>query len=92
MTIVKILQKMKQKTFKKTKFKQFKIINGKKLPVGWSGKVWALKQGVDAVPKKKFSHFVFIDSDIILKENIIIKALSFMNEKKTFHAFFDGQT
>ena len=23
----------------KTKFKQFKIINGKKLPVGWSGKV-----------------------------------------------------
>ena len=71
-----------KKTFKKTKFKQFKIINGKKLPVGWSGKVWALKQGVDAVPKKKFSHFVFIDSDIILKENIIIKVLSFMNEKK----------
>ena len=71
-----------KKTFKKTKFKQFKIINGKKLPVGWSGKVWALKQGVDAVPKKNFSHFVFIDSDIILKENIVIKALSFMNEKK----------
>ena len=70
-----------KKTFKKTKFKQFKIINGKKLPFGWSGKVWALKQGVDAVPKKNFSHFVFIDSDIILKENIIIKALSFMNEK-----------
>ena len=70
-----------KKTFKKTKFKQFKIINGKKLPVGWSGKVWALKQGVDAVPKKNFSHFVFIDSDIILKENIVIKALSFMNEK-----------
>ena len=70
-----------KKTFKKTKFKQFKIINGKKLPVGWSGTVWALKQGVDAVPKKNFSHFVFIDSDIILKENIVIKALSFMNEK-----------
>ena len=70
-----------KKTFKKTKFKQYKIINGKKLPVGWSGKVWALKQGVDTVPKKKFSHFVFIDSDIILKENIVIKALSFMNEK-----------
>ena len=70
-----------KKTFKKTKFKQFKIINGKKLPVGWSGKVWALKQGVDAVPKKNFSHFVFIDSDIILKENIVTKALSFMNEK-----------
>ena len=70
-----------KKTFKKTKFKQFKIINGKKLPVGWSGKVWALKQGVDAVPKKNFSHFVFIDSDIILKEKIVIKALSFMNEK-----------
>ena len=27
-----------KKTFKKTKFKQFKIINGKKLPVGWREK------------------------------------------------------
>ena len=30
------------------------IVNGKKLPQGWSGKVWALKQGVDFLKKKKF--------------------------------------
>ena len=56
------------KTFKKEKFAKFKILNGKKLPNEWSGKVWALKQGVDWAIKKKFSHFLFIDSDIILKK------------------------
>ena len=39
------------------KFDQYKIINGKKLPEGWSGKVWALKQGVDSVQKKKILSF-----------------------------------
>ena len=39
-------------------------------------KVWALKQGVDSV--QKFSHLIFLDADIILKENIVIKTLSFM--------------
>ena len=70
------------KAFKKEKFAKFKILNGKKLPNEWSGKVWALKQGVDWAIKKKFSHFLFIDSDIILKKNIVLKTLNFMNERK----------
>jgi len=70
------------KTFKKNKFEKFKIINAIELPQGWSGKVWALKQGVDWANKKKFSHFLFIDSDIVLKKNIIKKTLDYMSEKK----------
>ena len=37
--------------FKKKK-KNISILTGKKLPKGWVGKVWALKQGVDEAKKK----------------------------------------
>lgn len=70
------------KTFKKNRFSQFKIINAKELPKDWSGKVWALKQGVDWANKQKFLHFLFIDSDIVLKKNIVRKTLDYMSEKK----------
>jgi len=70
------------KTFKKNKFSQFKIINALKLPKDWSGKVWALKQGVDWANKKRFSHFLFIDSDIALKKDIVKRTLHYMNDKK----------
>ena len=35
------------------------IVKGKKLPQGWSGKVWALKQGIDFLKKKIFILFIF---------------------------------
>ena len=70
------------RTFKKNKFSQFKIIDALRLPEGWSGKVWALKQGVDWAVKQKFSHFLFIDSDIILKKDIVKRTLNYMNDKK----------
>lgn len=70
------------RTFKKNKFSQFKIIDALRLPEGWSGKVWALKQGVDWAAKQKFSHFLFIDSDIILKKDIVKRTLNYMNDKK----------
>ena len=35
------------------KNKNVSILTGKKLPKGWVGKVWALKQGVDEAKKKK---------------------------------------
>ena len=70
------------RTFKKNKFSQYKIIDALRLPEGWSGKVWALKQGVDWAVKQKFSHFLFIDSDIILKKDIVKRTLYHMNDKK----------
>ena len=69
-------------TFRKAKFSQFKIINGKKLPNKWTGKVWALKQGVNWAVQKQFSHFLFMDSDIILKENVVMKSLNFMKKRE----------
>ena len=69
-------------TLKNFKNLKFKIIKGKKLPAGWSGKVWALKQGVDLAVSKNFSHFLFMDSDIILHKNIIKDSISYLEEKK----------
>ncbi len=58
------------------------IVKGKKLPNGWSGKVWALKQAVDILKKKKIEYYIFIDSDIILKKGIVSNAIDFLCQNK----------
>ncbi len=65
----------------KTKIKNLYLLNGKKLPNGWVGKTWALKQGVDIANKKKFDYYNFIDSDIILSKNILKKVVNFAESK-----------
>lgn len=53
-------------------FKSFKIIHGKKLPPNWSGKVWALKQGVELALKDKLEFYILLlDADISLKKNVL---------------------
>ena len=64
----------------KRKFQRVTLINGKKLPSGWVGKTWALKQGVDFALKKKFRYFLFLDSDISLKKNLLNEAVNFANQ------------
>ena len=59
-------------------FKNLKILNGKKLPPGWVGKVWALKQGVDEANKGNFQYYLFIDSDIHLNKGIIKNSIKFL--------------
>ncbi|MAI59859.1 MAG: glycosyl transferase family 2 [Rickettsiales bacterium] len=66
---------------KKKKIKH-QIVKGKKLPNGWSGKVWALKQAVDILKKKEIEYYLFLDSDIILKKGIITEAVEFLCQKK----------
>ena len=67
----------------KREFKKVFLLSGKKLPQGWVGKTWALKQGVDFANHKKFYDFyVFIDSDIVLTKNLLIKVSTFINSRK----------
>ena len=54
--------------FLKKKKVNHQIVKGKKLPHGWSGKVWALKQAVDILQRQKIEYYLFLDSDIILKK------------------------
>ena len=57
--------------FKQNKILNFKIIKGKELPKGWSGKVWALYQGTEYARTRSYEYFLFIDSDIVLGEKTI---------------------
>ena len=51
--------KISKNILNKKKIQNF-ILKGKTLPKGWSGKVWALKQGIDFLKKKKiFILFIF---------------------------------
>lgn len=53
-------------------FKKFKIIHGKKLPPDWSGKVWALKQGVELALKDKLEFYLLLlDADISLNKDVL---------------------
>ena len=69
--------------FKKEKFSKYHIIKGRPLKKGWSGKVWALHQGTEYVrKKKKFKFFLFVDSDIVLKEKTISSLVLKIKRKK----------
>ena len=63
----------------KREFKKVFLLSGKKLPQGWVGKTWALKQGVDFANKKNYDFYVFIDSDIVLAKKLLIKVSTFIN-------------
>ena len=63
----------------KKEFKKVFVLSGKKLPQGWVGKTWALKQGVDFANHKKYDFYVFIDSDIVLTKNLLIEVNTFIN-------------
>ena len=69
--------KISKNILNKKKIQNF-IVKGKKLPKGWSGKVWALKQGIDFLKKKKFSFYLFLDSDIKLEKNVVNEAVSYL--------------
>lgn len=67
---------------KKQKTVNFFIISGKTLPNGWSGKVWALKQAIDFLKGKNFSHYLFLDSDIRLKKNILNQTIAYLSNNE----------
>ena len=58
-------------------FKNLKLLKGKRLPPGWVGKTWALKQAVDQANKKFFNYYLFVDSDITFSKNLLKKVIHF---------------
>ena len=45
---------------------RLKVIQGKPLPIGWSGKLWAMEQGIQTAKNQGLStdYFLFTDADI----------------------------
>ncbi|MDC3091486.1 glycosyltransferase [Rickettsiales bacterium] len=71
------------KTFKKYKFNNYKVIEGENLPIGWSGKIWALNQGMnEAIKNIKNDYVLLLDADIVIEENLVVNLTkSAMKEK-----------
>jgi hopene-associated glycosyltransferase HpnB len=44
--------------------RQMTVVNGKGPPPGWTGKLWALKQGIDAAEKLRPDYLLLTDADI----------------------------
>ena len=71
------------KIFKKNRFDNFKIIKGLKLPTNWSGKIWAMKQGVEfALKDKEEFYLLFMDADISLEKNVLKSLVDKLNSEK----------
>ena len=69
--------------FKKFSFTNKTIIKSPNLPDGWSGKVWALKQGFDLVCREKKSRFILLlDADINIEIDLVHNLKKFLIDKK----------
>lgn len=60
-----------------SKFTQIKALEGKKLPNGWLGKLWALDQLVE---ESKGEYLVFLDADVRLTSNAVASGIKTMRE------------
>ena len=60
-----------------SKFSEIKPLNGKTLPDGWLGKLWALEQLVSASRGK---YLVFIDADVRLTSHAVASAIKQMRD------------
>lgn len=56
-----------------------KIIRGQQFPKGWTGKVWALDQGLKHITT---DHTLLLDADIVLQPGIIATAMMAMEQNK----------
>ncbi len=53
------------------------VISGSLPPEGWSGKLWALEQGLDHIGTK---YVLLMDADIVLEMGIVSSALSYVEK------------
>jgi hopene-associated glycosyltransferase HpnB len=59
---------------------RLRVLSGAPLPAGWTGKLWAMKQGVENQSGSDSSFVLFIDADIVLApgalQRLVSRALS----------------
>jgi hopene-associated glycosyltransferase HpnB len=51
-------------------------IQGTDLPAGWSGKLWAMKQGIDRANESAPDYFLFTDADIVYAPDTLARLVS----------------
>jgi hopene-associated glycosyltransferase HpnB len=52
------------------------ILSGAPLPQGWTGKLWAMKQGIDHAQKSSPTYLLLTDADIVYERDAVAKLVS----------------
>ena len=47
------------------------VLQGKPLPAGWTGKLWAVKQGIDAAQAEAPDYLLLTDADIVYDRDVV---------------------
>ena len=83
-------QKKIRDFFKNINYTNFRLINGKPLPIGWSGKVWALKQAIDFLKKKKIFSFFIHRLRYRIKKKSYYQFNKLLRRQKFINGIIDG--
>ena len=59
------------------------IINGRPLPPGWTGKLWALKQGVEAAGARQPKYLLLTDADIVYAPGTLGRLVARAEQRRT---------
>lgn len=59
-----------QEQIEKLQYEKLKIIEGKSLPEGWSGKLWSLEQGRKLVDTE---YTLLLDADVNISKNLVLQ-------------------
>jgi hopene-associated glycosyltransferase HpnB len=52
------------------------VLSGKPLPAGWTGKLWAMKQGVEDASARAPKYLLFTDADIVYEPDALTRLVS----------------
>jgi hopene-associated glycosyltransferase HpnB len=52
------------------------VLSGATLPAGWTGKLWAMKQGVDLALKSEPTYLLFTDADIVYRPDALARLVA----------------
>lgn len=55
---------------------RFTVLSGKPLPAGWTGKLWAMKQGVEEAGARAPKYLLFTDADIVYESDVLTRLVS----------------
>ncbi|HKN30631.1 MAG TPA: glycosyltransferase [Roseiarcus sp.] len=60
------------------------VLQGESPPAGWSGKVWAMRQGVVAAnaAREPPDYLLFVDADIVLKDGVLRRLVALAQAKR----------
>jgi hopene-associated glycosyltransferase HpnB len=56
--------------------RRLEVIAGRPLPAGWTGKLWALKQGIEAAQRRAPDFLLLTDADIVYQTDVLTRLVA----------------